>query len=144
MTVCVLNGLRFVGIQSYIVRSGSMEPAVLTGSLCLINTNCEFDHISVDDIIAYKVGNTLVTHRVIDVTEKGLITKGDNNTFHDGLSTTKDNFVGKNIGSIPVLGYILSYLQLIKVKITGVTVMISLVLLRYICTDQSIHSIEND
>ena len=50
------------------------------------------------DIIAYKLNNgTMVTHRVVNVTENGLETKGDNNKVLDGVITTKKNYVGKNI-----------------------------------------------
>ena len=82
--------LMLLGFRPYIVLSGSMEPALHVG-----------------DIIAYEAGNgALVTHRVITITAQGMETKGDANEVSDGITTTKENFHGKTIGSIPGIGYI--------------------------------------
>ena len=46
--ICILlfitiNTVQFFGINLYIVRSGSMEPEILTGSLCMINMKLSND-----------------------------------------------------------------------------------------------------
>lgn len=99
--------LMLLGFRPYIVLSGSMEPALHVGSICMVNTKAEYDDIHVGDIIAYEAGNgALVTHRVITITAQGMETKGDANEVSDGITTTKENFHGKTIGSIPGIGYI--------------------------------------
>ena len=71
--------LRLAGIRPYIVMSGSMEPAILTGSLCFVNTNAEFADVREGDVIAFRSAmGTLVTHRAVAVTEDGVETCGDN------------------------------------------------------------------
>ena len=103
--------LSFLGIKPYITVSGSMEPNIKTGSVCFVNHNVEYNNIDTDDVIAFKAGGTLVTHRVVDITEKGMITKGDNNEDRDSSITTKSNFVGKTLFSIPVIGYIVMFFK---------------------------------
>ena len=69
---------------------------------------------------------TLVTHRVVEVTDSGLTTKGDNNEDIDGSITTKDNYVGKNIIWIPKIGYAIKAFQSTKGKIIIITCIVLL------------------
>lgn len=107
----MLNTVHFFGINLYIVRSGSMEPEILTGSLCMIDMNYPYEKIQCGDVIAFESGNTLVLHRVIQATDEGIVTKGDNNQVDDGITTTEKNYVGKNLGDIPYLGYFVFWIQ---------------------------------
>lgn len=124
--VKTLTNLGFIGVTVFfsiygylyitdreirLVQSGSMEPAIETGSIILIDKNVPYDEIIENDVIAFRVGNALVTHRVISITEKGLETKGDANTYSDGISTTEDNYYGKTVGSYPMLGKIYMLLK---------------------------------
>lgn len=102
----------FFGIKPYITMSGSMEPVIHTGSICFVNTNADYDDIKLYDVIAYQAETGgLVTHRVINITPDGMETKGDNNETSDGISTTQENFRGKNLFSVPLIGYIIRYIQ---------------------------------
>lgn len=110
--VVAFIGLYVMGIKPYIVLSGSMEPTIHTGSICLINQKATYEDVMTNDVIAFKsASNQLVTHRVIQITDEGFETKGDNNDVSDGISTTKDNFVGLNVLTIPYLGYVSKFLQ---------------------------------
>lgn len=114
-------------IEPRIVLSGSMEPKIHTGSICFINKKVPYDKIKTGDIIAFKAGkNTMVTHRVISVTNSGFETKGDANKVSDGISTNKTNYRGKTILSIPYAGYISMYLQSTRGKIILVSVIVAL------------------
>ena len=109
----LIVGILFAcGIRPYITMSGSMEPEIMTGSVCFVNTKANYEDIQKGDIIAYEtpIGG-LVTHRVTEVTSEGLETKGDNNEVFDGISTTAENFRGKTLFSVPYVGYILKALQ---------------------------------
>ena len=117
-----------IGFTPYVVLSGSMEPEIKTGSICFINRHTSYDDIKENDIIAFRLkGGTLVTHRVIDITDEGIITKGDNNEEQDDVITTKNNFVGKNTFWIPKVGYLVVLLQTTKGKIIFITYIILLV-----------------
>jgi len=132
MMLIIINGGLFLilyvfGIVPYAVLSGSMEPTIETGSVCFINKHADYDSIKEDDIIAFQMKNgTLVTHRVVEVTDSGLTTKGDNNEDIDGSITTEENFVGKNIFWIPKIGYVIRAFQSTKGKIILITCIVLL------------------
>ena len=98
------------GYEPRAVMSGSMEPAIQTGSLSFIDTNYDYDDVEVGDVVAFSIdtgeSTVMVTHRVEEITDEGFVTKGDNNEHSDGVTTTRENFEGLNIFSIPILGYI--------------------------------------
>ena len=72
--------LYFIGIEPFVVQSGSMSPEIETGSVSFINRREKYENIRVNDIIAFKTPNgNQVTHRVVSVTNNGLETKGDAN-----------------------------------------------------------------
>lgn len=108
---CAIGWFGF-GIRPYITMSGSMEPAIHTGSVCFIDTDYRYDDVVVGDVIAYQTANgDRVTHRVIEVTSDGFVTQGDANDVSDGISTIRENFCGKNLFSIPYVGYGVKSLQ---------------------------------
>ncbi len=114
--------LYLFGIVPYVVLSGSMEPTIDTGSLCFINKNADYEDVKEKDIIAFKLSDgTLVTHRAIEITETGIVTKGDNNDGVDSNQVKKDNFVGKNLFWIPKVGYAVKAFQSTKGKIIVIT-----------------------
>lgn len=123
-------GILFLcGNKPYIVLSGSMEPNIHTGSVCFINTKVPYEDIKVGDVIAFEAGSTMVTHRVVNISEEGIETKGDANDVSDAITTTKGNYKGINWLSIPYLGYICQFMQTIKGKIIIVTGFVCLVIL---------------
>lgn len=134
MTLILIIGAIFIilyviGIEPFVVESGSMQPAIETGSLSFVNKKAKYESIRPQDIIAFKVKDTgiKVTHRVISVSEEGMETKGDANEVSDGISTTRENYIGKTIFSIPKIGYIVKILQTPRGKVILGTVIIVLV-----------------
>ncbi len=123
MTVIIIIGIIFIvlyliGIEPFVVQSGSMEPAIETGSLSFINKRFKYEKIKENDIIAFETETGVkVTHRAIAINDKGIETKGDANDVSDGISTTKENYIGKNIFSIPKLGYAVKIIQSTRGKI---------------------------
>lgn len=114
--------LAILGIKPYVVISGSMEPAIHTGSICLVDTNAGYGDIKEGDIIAFSKGSGLpVTHRVVGAGPQGLETKGDANPVPDGIVTTEKNYMGKTVLTIPYMGYALSDLQTKRGKILALT-----------------------
>ena len=81
----------FFSYTFFQVGSNSMEPTITTDDLIIIKLTKKVD---VDDIITYKEGNILVTHRVISRTSNGFITKGDANNSND-KNITEEQVVGK-------------------------------------------------
>lgn len=100
------------GVKPYVAMSGSMEPAIHTGSVCFVDTKASYEDVSVNDIIAYETSSgTLVTHRVVAITEDGLETKGDANDVSDGITTTPENFFGMTLFAVPGIGFAIVWLR---------------------------------
>lgn len=101
----------YLGFKLYVVRSGSMEPNIHTGSLAIVYEKADFYEMEVDDVVAFKLVNgELVTHRITEITKidgiTHFMTKGDANEVSDGYTTNIQNFYGETIWSIPGVGYI--------------------------------------
>lgn len=107
--ICALI-CQITGLKPVVVMSGSMEPAIRTGSLAFIDRSER--EIFEGDVISFKAGDLLVTHRVIEITDQGYKTKGDNNEDAD-VGIIKDASVeGKIIFSVPGLGRFLKSIML--------------------------------
>lgn len=98
---------RTLGMNTYIVLSGSMEPLIETGSLAYIDKK-DADPI-VGQVVAYQLPNgEVVTHRIISENDDGTFTtKGDANDTEDMNSVSKDQVIGTYVTSIPKLGFFL-------------------------------------
>jgi signal peptidase len=103
------------GWQVDTVLSGSMEPAIPTGSI-LVSRTVASDSIIVGDIITFSGSgrDRFITHRVtaIDRTN-GLVftTKGDANNAEDPFTVPAENVVGKVLVHIPFLGFLFSFVK---------------------------------
>ena len=107
--VLVLLALYFIlPFRLVSVVSGSLEPTIPTGSLCIVNIRRPYEKVEVGDVIVYvrKYDGLRIIHRVIEVTDEGLVTKGDHNQISDGVSTTADNYFGTSLVHIPGVGKI--------------------------------------
>lgn len=84
------------GYKPFIISSGSMEPKYMTNSLVIIKKG-GYENVQVGDVIAFKphlLPDKIAFHRVIEITEDGFITKGDNNEVIDEELVTEENYVG--------------------------------------------------
>lgn len=102
----------FLGIKTYVIISGSMEPNIKIGDIVITqNIKRKEESIKVGDVIAYRKGQTVITHRItnIEKDENGILriaTKGDNNNTEDNERILINNIEGKAIATIPKIGYI--------------------------------------
>jgi len=141
MTLILIIGILFIflyliGIVPYVVETGSMRPVIKPGSLCFVNKHVSYYDIKENDIIAYTASTgDKITHRAIKITEEGIETKGDANERSDGISTTRDNYIGKNIFSIPKLGYGVKLIQTTRGKIILITIIIVILVLGFFTED---------
>ena len=107
------------GTTPLIVLTDSMYPIIESGDL-IICQGAEPEEIQVGDVIAFfdpaGNGTTIVTHRVIEVTEQNgelaWRTKGDNNNTEDRLAVTADKLVAVYEGTrIPSFGNVALFMQ---------------------------------
>ncbi len=123
-----IGALAALDIRPYAIVSGSMEPEITTGSLCFIDHNKR--SAEVGDIIAYEAGDMTVTHRVVDKTPQGYITKGDKNTAVDPCIVSQGQITGRALFHIPYIGYVTAVLGGVGGMMTAVLIFTIPVLMR--------------
>ena len=103
----------FMGYKPFIVMSGSMETTINMGDLVIVK-KVNSSNIHTGDIIAFKNGNLVISHRVREViNDSGTYkfkTKGDNNNVADDFVVSSDAIEGIFVNKIPGLGSILLFL----------------------------------
>jgi signal peptidase I len=116
--IVVLGGLLVVSAlpipgnyEIKIVLSGSMEPAIKTGSIVVVKPA---DVYEIGDVITFGKDtkrDVPTTHRIVEARfESGkarFITKGDANDNVDGKETREDEVIGKVLFSVPFVGFLL-------------------------------------
>ena len=94
----------------YIVRSGSMEPAINVGDMVLAGP-VGTGGIKPGVIISYEAGKNLITHRVLSIDGNTLITKGDANKEPDPNPVRLSQVQSRYIFRIPYVGYVAGFLR---------------------------------
>lgn len=107
--LALLAGLRrgsidLSALPAYIleVSTGSMAPAIRVGD-CVLVEKTPYQEVQPGDIVTYERLGTLVTHRVVEVTEEGLVTQGDANPVADPL-VDPEHYRGRVKRVLPGLG----------------------------------------
>jgi len=100
-------------IKFMVVQSGSMEPAIHTGSVVMIKPASDY---KIGDVITFgEVSKTKapITHRIYDIKvvdgNPVYITKGDANNAPDAREVQKRDVLGKVLFSVPYLGYAVDF-----------------------------------
>lgn len=92
-----------------IIRSGSMEPIIKTGSIVFTKSE---NHYKTGDVITFNSENhSLVTHRIVESNNDKYTTKGDNNNTTDDYVVPRRAVKGKMLFTVPYIGYLLSFLH---------------------------------
>jgi signal peptidase len=97
----------------FIVESGSMEPAIKTGSIVITEPS---DSYAQNDVISFKQGKNVVTHRIMYRTFPDGVnapavyqTAGDANEDFDAFEVKQEQVIGKVVYDIPYLGYVANF-----------------------------------
>jgi len=102
------------------VLSGSMEPSIHTGSVVIVKSAPSASSgqatYKIGDVITFGLGTkTPTTHRIQDIKvqagQETYITKGDANKTPDAKEITRKDIIGKVRFSIPLLGYVVSFVR---------------------------------
>ncbi len=100
-------------IEVKIVKSGSMEPTILTGSVVIVKPQASY---RVGDIITFGEDTARqipTTHRIIesagDFSSITFTTKGDANEEQDPSPVGERDVIGKVIFAISYMGYVLDF-----------------------------------
>ena len=108
LAVVPISACGLFGIHPYAVTSGSMEPAIPTGSMVFSKET--FDKLKEGDVITFMISDEqTVTHRIksIDTDKEKFTTKGDANDVEDSKQVSYENVIGKVVLHVPYLGYMM-------------------------------------
>lgn len=126
----------FLGIKTYVIISGSMEPSLQIGDIVIVKKVVQ-NELKQGDIISYRQGQSVITHRIAEVIDKeGEVeykTKGDNNNAEDSGIISYEMIEGKVVKHISQIGKIAIILQK-----KGTIIFIILILYIYILYSSSI------
>ena len=104
----------FFGWKPFIVLSGSMETEIFAGDLIIVK-EIDTNEIKENDIIAFKQGDIVITHRVIEIIEEDGVTKfktkGDNNNTEDNGYISQEQVEGLYQFKISRLGNLAMFTQ---------------------------------
>jgi len=111
----ILSYLNVFGTRMFVVKSGSMEPKIHTGSVVIVQSGTDY---KVGDVITFKIPNSkdTVTHRIVVIkpdVKKNIFyqVKGDANKTPDPDLVASNMVVGKVSFSIPYLGYLVAFIK---------------------------------
>ena len=93
------NNAYVLGIKPIYIKTGSMEPALLTDSIAIVK-KCDISDVQKDDIIGFRKEDKLIVHRVMDKEDGYVKTKGDNNKIYDNFSVYPEEIQAKVIFSM--------------------------------------------
>lgn len=124
LTILLVSvGPRFLPYQTYVVRSGSMEPTIRTGAMVVL-TKVDGAQLGPGDIVTFKNPedtSMLVTHRVVGVetTDQGrvFVTQGDSNAHPDPWRVPASGTGWKLWFNVPVLGFVFGYLGTLPARV---------------------------
>jgi signal peptidase I len=109
-------GIRALGMATFVVTGGSMEPTIHKGSL-VIDMPVTADKLRLGDIITFDHYDQTTTHRIVGLegTANGTLfsTKGDANQVTDPEPLTFPGRVGLVKLAVPGLGYAVAWMQYI-------------------------------
>lgn len=102
-----------LGFTPLTVVSGSMSPGIQTGDLVIIKNGSSA--IKPGDVITYRLGGVLVTHRVKEIAKNNVqevfVTQGDANEIPDFEPVDRSQILGRYVMKIPFGGYIKASLR---------------------------------
>lgn len=126
-------GGKLVGLDAFIVQSGSMEPDYPVGAVVYVQ-KVDASTLAEGDVITFHLTNsTRGTHRIVEVlSEGGMLafrTKGDANGAPDEFPVMASDVVGKVVWCVPNLGFLASYIQHPPGMYVGISIVATLLLL---------------
>lgn len=97
-------------IEVKIVKSGSMEPTIMTGSIVVVKPSASY---AVGDVVTFGEDTARqipTTHRIIASYDGGAFqTKGDANEEADPQAITQGDIIGRVVFAAPYMGYVLDF-----------------------------------
>ena len=110
IALVVYFGLRITGIiDVYEVKTGSMIPTIKVSDYIMIYKSKE---LKKGDIVTFKFENSLVTHRIVNIKDNKITTRGDANNINDD-----EIDISAVIGKVIIIGGLLNIVVNYKIPI---------------------------
>jgi signal peptidase len=97
------------GDRTFVVRSGSMTPAIRTGDVVAVR-GVPATSVRVGDIVTFDNRGRFTSHRVRSVRPSGtnlaFVTQGDANTGQEHWQVAANGTVGRVVDRVPMLGFV--------------------------------------
>lgn len=124
LVAVLLVGGRVLGLQNYIVLTGSMAPTYPVGSLVYVE-KVDVSELAVGDPITFRLtDDSVATHRIVEVVGSGpdvqFRTKGDANSEPDASLVLASDVVGRVVLGLPYLGQLSAFVQTTKGKAVAI------------------------
>ena len=124
-----------MGLDVYVVLSGSMEPEYPVGGIVYVGES-DFEKLGEGDVITFQLSEDVVaTHRIIGVVPDELDpsvvryrTKGDANEAEDNVLVEQQQVIGTPVFKLPYLGYVAMFIQTARGKYLTLTCCAALLL----------------
>ena len=111
LLVVLLADFSVFGLRLFVDQSGSMSPAIKTGSMLVVKSASDYTE---GEIVTFWEDNSrskTITHRIFQESHGSYLTKGDANDSPDSSLVSKDQIIGRVLLSIPLLGYFVNFTQ---------------------------------
>ncbi len=108
--------------MNVVVLTGSMEPSIKPGDYITI-VKKDPDSYKVGDVVTYVHEGNKVTHQIISINGDEVITQGTANNNAD-IPISKSDILGKQVITIPKLGYVMKFLS----STTGIILIVGLII----------------
>jgi len=99
-------------IRSFVVLSGSMEPALPVGSVVFAQKTSTY---GTGDVITFDRGDETVTHRIVSQKQVNgatyFATKGDANNAADQAEVPSERIIGKELFAVPFIGRLVLFMK---------------------------------
>ena len=123
----------FFGWKPFIVLSGSMETEINAGDI-VVTKEVDTSNLKKGDIIAFKKGNMVTTHRIVEVEldeNRNVVfkTKGDNNNSEDDFKVYANEVEGIFKFKIKKLGNVAMFIQTPTGMVACLSVPIALIII---------------
>ena len=109
------------GYGAAVVLSGSMEPAIAVDDLIVVKAA---ENYEAGDVVVYQTGYLLVVHRIVEIDENSVITRGDANNVNDE-PVEPVRIKGKVIACIPHVG---TAVRMLKTPAATIALIVGVVL----------------
>ena len=96
------------GYACAIVNSGSMETTIFTNDLIVLKGVSSYEKGEIATYVSER--GSLITHRVVEVSDNGYVMQGDANNTSDG-EISRQRFMGRVVLVIPAVGILINGLS---------------------------------